>query len=285
MSNRQRGCWETKRSDGPDWRGQLAADVPPNEAPGSGKLFSLADKLPCHAISLFGRFILFPTASRSLIEARYDDRMKSHPVVYNYKASVKTERGEHVTTGNRTRVVRLAVTNANHYTKRSHDHLACVVVSVGDRQADNSGSIPGCDLLAPFGFYSGSHAGPVSTGTEDKCGSSRDVGLHRSTVPGRGYPGVIGWGPRLSGWHCLCLPGGPVPTVRPSQSLFRSRRGNTALGKPIQNYLNNKIQYLVNISDKQLDEPNQGSPSLDPRCKAGKSVHGASVHSFSFPDK
>ncbi|KAI8511964.1 hypothetical protein Bbelb_110640 [Branchiostoma belcheri] len=40
-------------------------------------------------------------------------------------ATVKTERGEHVTTGNRTRVVRLAVTNANHYTKRSHDHLAC----------------------------------------------------------------------------------------------------------------------------------------------------------------
>ncbi|KAI8509916.1 hypothetical protein Bbelb_123440 [Branchiostoma belcheri] len=39
-------------------------------------------------------------------------------------ATVKTERGEHVTTGNRTRVVRLAVTNANHYTKRSHDHLA-----------------------------------------------------------------------------------------------------------------------------------------------------------------
>ncbi|KAI8506939.1 hypothetical protein Bbelb_153780 [Branchiostoma belcheri] len=38
--------------------------------------------------------------------------------------TVKTERGEHVTTGNRTRVVRLAVTNANHYTKRSHDHLA-----------------------------------------------------------------------------------------------------------------------------------------------------------------
>ncbi|KAI8519784.1 hypothetical protein Bbelb_030410 [Branchiostoma belcheri] len=33
-------------------------------------------------------------------------------------ATVKTERGEHVTTGNRTRVVRLAVTNANHYTKR-----------------------------------------------------------------------------------------------------------------------------------------------------------------------
>ncbi|KAI8490821.1 hypothetical protein Bbelb_316140 [Branchiostoma belcheri] len=26
-------------------------------------------------------------------------------------------------------------------------------VSVGDCQADNSGSIPGCDLLAPFGFY------------------------------------------------------------------------------------------------------------------------------------
>ncbi|KAI8506489.1 hypothetical protein Bbelb_159160 [Branchiostoma belcheri] len=40
-------------------------------------------------------------------------------------ATVKTERGEHVTTGNRTRVVRLAVTNANHYTKRSHDHFAC----------------------------------------------------------------------------------------------------------------------------------------------------------------
>ncbi|KAI8514220.1 hypothetical protein Bbelb_085440 [Branchiostoma belcheri] len=38
-------------------------------------------------------------------------------------ATVKTERGEQVTTGNRTRVVRLAVTNANHYTKRSHDHL------------------------------------------------------------------------------------------------------------------------------------------------------------------
>ncbi|KAI8511860.1 hypothetical protein Bbelb_109600 [Branchiostoma belcheri] len=33
-------------------------------------------------------------------------------------ATVKTERGEQVTTGNRTRVVRLAVTNANHYTKR-----------------------------------------------------------------------------------------------------------------------------------------------------------------------
>ncbi|KAI8495119.1 hypothetical protein Bbelb_271050 [Branchiostoma belcheri] len=32
--------------------------------------------------------------------------------------TVKTESGEHVTTGNRTRVVRLAVTNANHYTKR-----------------------------------------------------------------------------------------------------------------------------------------------------------------------
>ncbi|KAI8479036.1 Hemicentin-1, partial [Branchiostoma belcheri] len=31
---------------------------------------------------------------------------------------VKTERGGQVTTGNRTRVVRLAVTNANHYTKR-----------------------------------------------------------------------------------------------------------------------------------------------------------------------
>ncbi|KAI8493210.1 hypothetical protein Bbelb_292140 [Branchiostoma belcheri] len=31
--------------------------------------------------------------------------------------------------------------------------LLSVVVSVGDRQADNSGSIPGCDLLAPFGFY------------------------------------------------------------------------------------------------------------------------------------
>ncbi|KAI8484042.1 hypothetical protein Bbelb_381600 [Branchiostoma belcheri] len=30
--------------------------------------------------------------------------------------------------------------------------LLSVVVSVGDRQADNSGSIPGCDLLAPFGF-------------------------------------------------------------------------------------------------------------------------------------
>ncbi|KAI8506935.1 hypothetical protein Bbelb_153740 [Branchiostoma belcheri] len=39
-------------------------------------------------------------------------------------ATVKTERGKQVTTGNRTRVVRLAVTNANHYTKRSHDHLA-----------------------------------------------------------------------------------------------------------------------------------------------------------------
>ncbi|KAI8508219.1 hypothetical protein Bbelb_144590 [Branchiostoma belcheri] len=33
-------------------------------------------------------------------------------------ATVKTERGEQVTTGNRTRVVRLAVTKANHYTKR-----------------------------------------------------------------------------------------------------------------------------------------------------------------------
>ncbi|KAI8481205.1 hypothetical protein Bbelb_410680 [Branchiostoma belcheri] len=66
--------------------------------------------------------------------------------------TVKAERGEHVTTGNRTRVVRLAVTNANHYTKS-------VMVSVGDRQADNSGSIPGCDMLAPFGFYSGSHTG------------------------------------------------------------------------------------------------------------------------------
>ncbi|KAI8494018.1 hypothetical protein Bbelb_283650 [Branchiostoma belcheri] len=31
--------------------------------------------------------------------------------------------------------------------------LTDVVVSVGDRLADNSGSIPGCDLLAPFGFY------------------------------------------------------------------------------------------------------------------------------------
>ncbi|KAI8501455.1 hypothetical protein Bbelb_207260 [Branchiostoma belcheri] len=34
------------------------------------------------------------------------------------KETVKTERGEQVTTGNRTRVDRLAVTNANHYTKR-----------------------------------------------------------------------------------------------------------------------------------------------------------------------
>ncbi|KAI8500769.1 hypothetical protein Bbelb_215870 [Branchiostoma belcheri] len=35
-----------------------------------------------------------------------------------------------------------------------------VVVSIGDRQVDNSGSIPGCDLLAPFGFYSGARCGP-----------------------------------------------------------------------------------------------------------------------------
>ncbi|KAI8484906.1 hypothetical protein Bbelb_373130 [Branchiostoma belcheri] len=38
--------------------------------------------------------------------------------------TVKTERGEQFTTRNRTRVVRSVVTNANHYTKRSHDHLA-----------------------------------------------------------------------------------------------------------------------------------------------------------------
>ncbi|KAI8485147.1 sphingomyelin phosphodiesterase 4, neutral membrane (neutral sphingomyelinase-3) [Branchiostoma belcheri] len=44
--------------------------------------------------------------------------------------TVKTERGEQVTTGNRTRVVHLAVTNANHYTKRSHDHLAWSVSMV-----------------------------------------------------------------------------------------------------------------------------------------------------------
>ncbi|KAI8486803.1 hypothetical protein Bbelb_355510 [Branchiostoma belcheri] len=49
---------------------------------------------------------------------------------------VLTGPSEQVTTGNRTRVVRLAVTNANHYTRRSHDHLAWSVstVTFGQRQ-------------------------------------------------------------------------------------------------------------------------------------------------------
>ncbi|KAI8490464.1 hypothetical protein Bbelb_317320 [Branchiostoma belcheri] len=63
-----------------------------------------------------------------------------------------------------------------------------VVVSVGDRQADNSGSIPGCDLLAPFGFYSGSHTGNRTRALAD-CGYSiaprQDVCLH-SSLPSAG---------------------------------------------------------------------------------------------------
>ncbi|KAI8501912.1 hypothetical protein Bbelb_203240 [Branchiostoma belcheri] len=45
--------------------------------------------------------------------------LSSVPVLTGMGTTVKTERGEQVTTRNRTRVVRLAVTNANHYTKRA----------------------------------------------------------------------------------------------------------------------------------------------------------------------
>ncbi|KAI8500221.1 hypothetical protein Bbelb_217870 [Branchiostoma belcheri] len=70
-------------------------------------------------------------------------------------ATVKTERGEQVTTGNRTRVVRLAVTNANHYTKRGRNRY----YRVGGR--------------ASRGYYV-------------RCGVSG-----RSDVAGRGYWGAM----------------------------------------------------------------------------------------------
>ncbi|KAI8478195.1 hypothetical protein Bbelb_440660 [Branchiostoma belcheri] len=63
------------------------------------------------------------------------------------RPGVKTERGEKVTTGNRTRVVRLAVTNANHYTKRSHDHLAWVRLATFVRVRKVVGRMKGVQRL------------------------------------------------------------------------------------------------------------------------------------------